>query len=403
MRGHYKILIPTIVSAAVLPLAAHAQSLSDWSLPEPEKTASPTVQGPVDAQNPSVRPAQPQAGPTAQPSASTAPTPVPIITPPPPQANATSAPTSRPTAGAATAPTRTEQARAPETASPAPTASPTVTATAAASSPEPVASEMPEQASPAPETVEAPAAPDEATWSPWWWALPIAIVALVLLVFLRRRRTAPPEQVSARVAASPQPKPAPAPLPTPEAEPVPAPRPAASPEPVSVTLEPVMMRLSLFYATLQYRLTVTSSERRAALNISGDLSSAHASLSRDDQLAPAPESLAQLHTLPELAPNEPLELKGEVQLPLGAIRALRRGGGAFFVPLVRFCLIGEDGTALRRVFTLGIPGSSAGLAPLRIDAGPRNFEPLAAREIEAARELPLNIGSLPLDPKRAAG
>jgi hypothetical protein len=164
-----------------------------------------------------------------------------------------------------------------------------------------------------------------------------------------------------------------------------------------------MMRLSLFYATLQYRLAVTSSEARGPLYISGDLSSAHASLSRDEQLAPPPESLAQLHTLPELVPGKPCELKGEIQLPLGAIRALRRGGGAFFVPLMRLCLIGADGTALRRVFTLGIPGGGNGLAPLRIDTGPRNFEPLAAREIEAARDLPLNMGSLPLDPQRAAG
>lgn len=190
---------------------------------------------------------------------------------------------------------------------------------------------------------------------------------------------------------------------TPKAEAPPAAKPAATPEDISIALQPVMMRLSLFYATLQFRLTVTSSEDREALSVFGDLSSAHASLSRDEQLAPPLESLAQLHTLPEIGPGKSCELKGEVQLPLGAIRALRRSGGAFFVPLVRLCLVGADGTALRRVFTLGIPGGESGLAPLRIDTGPRNFESLAAREIEAARDLPLNMESLPLDPQRAAG
>ena len=163
------------------------------------------------------------------------------------------------------------------------------------------------------------------------------------------------------------------------------------------------MRLSLFYATLQYRLSLKASSSQPALKVTGDLISAHASLTREEQLAPQPDNLPTLHSLPGLKVGEKMELKGEIQLPLTAIRALRQGGGSFFVPLARFCLVTEDGTALRRVFTVGSPREGAGLAPLRIDAGPRDFTPLAASEIEPARQFPLNAGSLPLDPQRVAG
>lgn len=411
MRGQYKVLIPTIAMAALAPPAVQAQSLNTWSLPEPEQTTPSTVQGPVDAENPSVRPVQPQERPAGQPSASVTPTPVPTITPPPavrapqPTATANSSPASRESAGTSTAPARPQPSRTPETTnsvSPAPTASPT--ATAVPPLPEPAVREMSQSAGAEPGAFEAPPAASESQSSWWWWALPVALAVLGLLIFLRRR-AAPTAQTPARAAPAPQPTPQPkrAPLVTPKAEAPPAAKPAATPEDISIALQPVMMRLSLFYATLQFRLTVTSSEDREALSVFGDLSSAHASLSRDEQLAPPLESLAQLHTLPEIGPGKSCELKGEVQLPLGAIRALRRSGGAFFVPLVRLCLVGADGTALRRVFTLGIPGGESGLAPLRIDTGPRNFESLAAREIEAARDLPLNMESLPLDPQRAAG
>lgn len=258
----------------------------------------------------------------------------------------------------------------------------------------------------------------------WWWAAAAALAAIALGLFLlkRRGRNVPEWEEEEEEEALPQPVANAEPLPEPEKQPAsvaelprrplpqpnfsptpPAPAQAELPEDISVSFEPVTMRLSLFYATLQYRLVLTATGTRAPLKVLGDLISAHASLTQDEQLAPPPESLPQIHALPGLSSREPVELKGEIQLPLAAIRALRQGGGAFFVPLVRICLIGEDGTALRRVFTLGLPGGAAGLAPLRTDTGPRSFEPLAAREIELARQLPLRTGTLPLDPQRAAG
>ncbi|HKT86636.1 MAG TPA: hypothetical protein VJQ77_11200 [Novosphingobium sp.] len=413
MRGRFKIPSLTIpfVALASLPALASAQSLNTWSLPESDKTSAPKAEGPVDAQNPVVRPAEPEARP--------APAPVPIITPlPVPPASATPASAEQIPASPTPAPGTSSRPRAggaPEAASPAPSPS------AAAALPEPAPSQAPAPIEPSAvpdESAAAPAPAAETGWPTWWWAIPAA-VAVIAAGLLRSRRRRPealeweetPERQPSDHADRPVPAPEPEAAPArPPARPLPAPAfsptsrgPAAVQDDISLVLEPVTMRLSLFYATLQYRIRIRATSSCPALRLSGDLISAHASLTREAQLAPQPDSLPALHRLPGLAAGDEAELKGEMQIPLPAIRALRRGGGAFFVPLARFCLVAEDGTALRRVFTVGIPRDGAGLAPLRIDAGPRNFEPLAASEIEAARLLPLQAGSLPLDPQRAAG
>lgn len=408
MRGRCKIPLFTIplVALASLPALASAQSLGDWSLPEPEKTSSPRAEGPVDAQNPIVRPATPEPSP--------APAPIPTITPlPVPPESTIATPAGAPPARPTSAPRPAARPGASQTV-PAPSAS------SATITPEPLPgpTPLPEQ-SPLAQDRAPPAPAAHTGWPLWWWALPalVAAIGAGLFLFRRRRREAAlewdemagpestPDAGTPDLPPEAEPQVAPSP---PRAQPLPLPAfppaaPTAIQDDISLTLEPGTMRLSLFYATLQYRLAVTAASPRPPLKVMGDLISAHASLTREEQLAPQPDSLPVLHSLPGLLPGEKIELKGEIQLPLTAIRALRQGGGAFLVPLVRFCLIAEDGTALRRVFTVGIPGNGAGLAPLRIDAGPRNFEPLAAGEVEAARQFPLEAGSFALDPQRVAG
>lgn len=163
------------------------------------------------------------------------------------------------------------------------------------------------------------------------------------------------------------------------------------------------MRLSLVYATLQFRLLLRTQTEIPAGKLLGDMISAHGSLPQSMQLAPPPEALGVLQPIPPLAPGQTLDVKGELRLPLNAIRPLQQGAASFMVPLVRLALLGDEGTSphleLGCVFTVGIPGSGPALAPLRLDTGPRDFATLAAREIETARRTAL----LALDPARAAG
>lgn len=407
MRGRFKIPSFTIpfVALASLPALASAQSLNTWSLPEPGATSTPKVEGPVDAQNPIVRPATPE--PTATP------TPVPTITPLPlPPESAITLPAEqippRPVTGPGAA-ARPRAGTSSQSAQPVPAPS------ATSISPAPAPTQAPATGEPFPtqgQGAVAPAPAARTAWPVWWWAIPAAVAAIAAALLLFRRRRPEvleweeiPESQASGDAEAPAPTPEAAPSPPP-APPLPAPAfspAAARQDDISLTLEPVTLRLSLFYATLQYRIRLSAASPHPALKVTGDLISAHASLTRDEQLAPQPDDLPVLHSLPGLTDGEAVELKGEIQLPLTAIRALRKGGGAFFVPLARFCLVDEDGEALRRIFTVGIRRDGAGLAPLRIDAGPRNFEPLSVSEIETARLLPLHTGSLPLDPQRAAG
>ncbi|WP_313441983.1 hypothetical protein [Novosphingobium sp.] len=435
------------------PGTAFAQAT--WSLPpgQQEGQSASRPQGPVDPQNPTVTPREtapdvPAATPAATPSSAptSRATPVPtIVAPPPPVPRASERPnpqTTAPAAAQSAAPTRPSQTPTVETATsaPSPTASPlpSLDPTPPAARESAVPSPIP---SATPDTAIQPA--NEPHWPEWWLVIPAALVATGIGTFaLLRRRRAPataweeaglepeaePEDeiaeepatpstsaaASAAIAAldptpavtpvprvqpprqpDPQSRPLPQPVPPPAREPVPAP---SRPGIVAVHFEPVSMRLSLVYATLQYRLALTAPDGGSAQSwqVRGDMISAHASLSQGEQLAPDPATLPLRHSLEALAPGETREFKGELQLPLNAIRVMRQGQASLFVPLVRLCLVDEEGHVERRVFTLGIPGDRPALGPLRLDTGPRDHATIAARAVEAARDM----GQVPEPPIR---
>lgn len=173
---------------------------------------------------------------------------------------------------------------------------------------------------------------------------------------------------------------------------------------VSIAFRPLAMRLSLVYATLQFRLQLTAQTAIPEGRLLGDMISAHGSLSQAAQLSPPLEVLATLNPIPAMAPGQTYEIAGELRLALNAVRPVRQGNASFMAPLVRLTLLGngaatEPHLELGYVFTIGIPGDGAGMTLLRLDTGPRDFANLSAREIETARRTTL----LPLDHIRAAG
>lgn len=393
---------------AASPALAQSQSLKDWSLPAPDPSqTAPAAQGPVDPQHPVLRPVAPDIQASAPAPAS--PTPAPLINAPPPPPAATHA-----APGAASRP----HPAVPHSLPPAPVAG--NSAPAPQPSPEPQA-----ETQPAAPSANAPTIAGENTqWPAWWWAIPAAPAALALAFLLMRRRSASateeeagieekPEQIELPVEPAPEPAP-----PVRESIPPPIPAPAfararaAEPAPSSqairargeIAFEPVAMRLSLVYATLQFRVRLTAQTEIPAGRLLADMISAHGSLPQSMQLAPPPEALGAIQAIAPLAPGQVQEMKGELQLPLNAIRPVHHDGASFMVPLVRLALLGSGDPALPHleigcVFTVGIPGAGPALAPLRLDTGPREFTSLAAREIETARRTVL----LGLDPARAAG
>jgi len=179
-----------------------------------------------------------------------------------------------------------------------------------------------------------------------------------------------------------------------------------------IDFQPVAMRLSLVYATLQFRMMLTAGTEFPPGRVFGDMISAHGSLPQSHQLFPAVEKLALMHTFSRLSPGQTLEVKGEIRLPLNAIRPVQQGGASFMVPLVRVALLGDNEPGLPHLelgcaFTIGLLTGGPALAPLRLDTGPRDFTGLSGREIEAARRTSLIAADISadrgLDPARAAG
>lgn len=247
------------------------------------------------------------------------------------------------------------------------------------------------------------------SWPIWWWALPAAVLlAIAAAAILKRRKKAEPEARGWQEAVDTPPvpeagrpsvAPAPDPVPAPPSAPMPPVAEPAPPPCIDLAFEPTSLRLSLVYATLQYRLTLTASTDLGAAHLLGDMIGAHGSLTPEQQLAPAIDELMPLKPVPAMAAGETVELKGEIQLPLGAIRPVKQGQASLFVPLVRLCLAFAEGEVLRRVYTLGGESAGGGLAPLRLDTGPQEHRDLTAREIEAARAYPAS----PASPRAAVG
>lgn len=376
-----------LIAASALALAAgaRAQDVGEYKLPPaPIPTTRPA--GPVIPEAPVVRSADPRPEPSASPSPTASADPAtetpetPASRPAPARA---AAPNRRATATATTGPVTPAAAESDAVVSLAPTG-PTEPAAA-----EPAASAPP----PAPVT----ATPGESGWPLWWHALGgfgvIALPALFLLGRRRKRAFEPGDDplIAARSANPPTPTPTrvtpPGPLvtpPDPTAQPSPPAR-SAGPAPLVLAFEAQKLSLSFMNARLTYRLALTNAGAAPTgpLQVAGDMISAHASRDRGAQLQPALAAMPVLHRVAQLAPQESIELDGEIVLPLSDVQALTSGRAVMLVPLVRLHVGAQGGSGETRVFVVGEPGAAGGrVQPIRLDLGPRPITPLAQAEIK---------------------
>lgn len=347
-----------------VPAEPVAAAPSDFRLP-PDPSATqppPDRQGPVAPDVPESR----APAPTPTPTVTAGPAPAPTVTPPeivlPPVAGATSAPVT-----------------ARRTAAPVPTnALPAATEAAA---PEPGLAQSPLPSAPAPQAAPVIASRIDSGGSAWLWL--VGLVALAVTgfagwVWWRRRQVVSPAKV-------PQiERPRLRPVPTPVAPPTsPTGLPGAV-EPLQVTLEPLRLSLTLMNATLSYRLEIANHGLTplTALAIGADMISAHASMSREEQLAGphrAGGAGATLQRIERLEPGESRVVEGEFRVPFSQIVPIRQGNAALLLPLARFRVEAEGARAVVRTFLVGQPGAGAGLQPFRLDQGPRVYPKLAQR------------------------
>ncbi len=364
-------------------------SVQDFQLPpSPTPTATPQVQGPVDPDAPSTTPRvirTPRPTPTPAPRA-TQPIVIPTPAPTPSSPNrrftpATSAPPAaiRPSAPIGALPSEPQTAPidivpSEEDTDTLPPAIPQPTGTAPA---EPLVTD----------------AASEGATSNWVWiAALLALLALAFTVWRVRtsRNTVPvagierPSEPLARQTDLREP------ALTPEAEPAPElPKQQTTPikpdEPLAVAFQPLSLALSMMNATLSYRISITPGAgiETEAMTIGADMIAAHASLPIGQQLADPAIMLPERHNGIALRAGESLELNGTITLPIAAIRPIRQGNAALFVPLVRLTFDNVGQAVDPMTFVLGEDSKlqTGKLQPLRIDTGPRTVRQMIARRL----------------------
>lgn len=361
MRAKLLILTAAVaMTASPLPAWAAASGFRLPPSPSEQQRQQPERQGPVAPDVPESR----QPAPTRAPPAST-PTLTPEVIPP-----AIAVPQPIEATPEAPAPQRTQ------TATPRPAAqqstvelpSDPVTETLL---PEPVG-EPAITAGPSPIR---PAPAGNGSDFPWLWALAgLLAVGLAGLALWWWRREAGvievPEIERPRVVPSAlPPKPA-------------APPPVVSGEPLQVALEPQRLSLTLLNATLTWRLELSNAGPTplTGLVIGADMISAHASMTKEEQLSgPGASPAVADQRIDRLEPGESHTLSGEFRLPLSQIVPIRQGKAALLLPLARFRVEADGSRPLVRTFAVGQPGSGAGLQPFRLDEGPRIFPHLIQR------------------------
>jgi len=142
------------------------------------------------------------------------------------------------------------------------------------------------------------------------------------------------------------------------------------------------MSLTLLNATLNWRLELanTGPKPLTDLTVYADMISAHASISREDQLSgPNTSRDTTKQHIERLEPGERRTIDGEFRLPLAQILPIRQGKAALLLPLARFRVEADGAQALVRTFAVGQPGSGNGLQPFRLDEGPRIYPRLTHR------------------------
>lgn len=349
-----------------------AAAAGGFQLP-PGQSSSPRPQGPVDAGEPPPRVVRPAPTPTP------APAPVPVVTAP------EAAPTVAVPAPSASAPPRPAASAQPgQVPAATPSAVPAGQPTPAPSF-NPLAQDRPPVAEASESPVAEPAAAAPAFTLPAWWPLAAGGAALAailgaltfLLLRWRQRRAEEAPEIERPVVVE-------RPVVAPQAAPPPPPPPPPPEEddahgPLSIAVEAREMTISFGAATLSYRITLTNtgSAPLGHVAISGDMISAHASLTLEDQIANTESVLAPAHEIERIKPGESVQVTGEFRLPVQSIRAIRKGNAALFVPLARLRVqAGEGGNgALIRTALVGQRAANpgAGLQPFRLDLGPRIY------------------------------
>ncbi|WP_229956060.1 hypothetical protein [Parasphingorhabdus litoris] len=142
---------------------------------------------------------------------------------------------------------------------------------------------------------------------------------------------------------------------------------------------------TLLNAVLNYAVTLTnrSDQLLRGIRLSGAMMQANSENARNGEL----ESGELLHEIEELPAGETISVKGDIRLPLNAIRPITIKAQALFIPLARFGVVYLDQHDVEcqqiASFIIGreYEPRRPKMAPFRLDLGPKIFEPVGQRPL----------------------
>jgi MYXO-CTERM domain-containing protein len=231
--------------------------------------------------------------------------------------------------------------------------------------------------------VPAPVGEDEGGSSFWLYALPLALIAVGGLLFLRRRRRAEAaavEEATPAVAAPP-----------------PAPRPAPIPRPW-LELEFKAQRASSTdaEAVVEFELMIENGGKSPARNIRINARMFAAGQEQDKEIGAFFRSKGEgrkTHVIPELGPGQRGLIEGNVTMPRGEMRALRVKDQLLFIPVVGVNLVYDWGdgrtgqTSKSYVIGRDLGDEHEKMGAFRLDLGPRIYRTVGQRPHSLARRV----------------
>jgi hypothetical protein len=314
----------------------------------------------------------------------------PTITAPPPAAAQPRPSQPRP-APARSAP----DARRPAT--PPPAATPTVQAPVApttqpapAPAPGPIQNTAPVQPAPEQPKAEPKAAPvpvnEVGGGFPWYYGIPLGLLALLILAFVRQRRRGKMIHEAAALAAEERAATALA-----NARPEPQPRPW-------LELELKAERLSSTDAEslVQFELEITNTGPAPARNLRIDVKMFNAGETQDQEIGAFFKTAGRESTkcsLPGIHPNQTGAIKGEVAMPRDDMRAIVLDNRYLFIPVIAVNALydfgdGQTGqTSKSYVVGRELETPSEKMGAFRVDQGPRIWRSVGQRQHKLARRV----------------
>ena len=231
----------------------------------------------------------------------------------------------------------------------------------------------------------APAAPSESSWSPWLYALPVAVLALLGAAVVRRRRRSDTEPVPETVPAVSAP---PAPV---------KPRPDPIPRPwLELSLKAERATFTDVEAELHFELEISNQGGSAARNLRIDVKMFNGGAEQDKEIGAFFRTAGRESTklnLPRVDAGVTGVIPGRVTLARDEIRAMQLDQKLLFIPVVAVNALydwGEGRTGqTSKSYVIGreLQEPSEKMGPFRVDLGPRVWRTVGQRPHKLAKRV----------------